>query len=105
MTLTLSQSSAPITIDDLTPREISVASLIAKHYPTKLVAAFLIPPVSPRRVLSIVSAIAYKIHADPSLDEAGQIAQWYREQVPIASPEYVVPAIPIRNLPQFKNAS
>jgi DNA-binding NarL/FixJ family response regulator len=92
----------PITLDDLTPREIAVASMARRGWTTKQIAARLDPPITSRRVLCIVSAIALKIGADPDGDDFVQVALWFREQCPVCVPDY---AIPIRNLSEIRIAS
>ena len=69
---------------DLTPRQIAVASLVARSWTTKQIALEL--TISERRVRVIVSSIAYRIGADASLDERVQVAMWWREQVKPTDP-------------------
>lgn len=68
-----------ISTDDLTPRQLSVAALIAKGQTTKQIAQAL--TISPRRVLVLQASIAYRIGADATLDERIQIAMWWMEQM------------------------
>lgn len=60
---------------EFTPREYEVAALVASGVRTKRIAAQL--GVTPRRVNIIVSAVAYKIGADPDRDERTQVALWW----------------------------
>lgn len=63
-------------LSDLTPRQIAVAALVARCYPTKTIAAEL--HISERRVRVHISSIAYRIGANPSLDERLQVAEWWK---------------------------
>jgi DNA-binding NarL/FixJ family response regulator len=58
-----------------TPRECEVAAMVAAGVRVKRIAAAL--DVSERRVRVIVSAIAFKIGADPDRDERVQVALWW----------------------------
>jgi DNA-binding NarL/FixJ family response regulator len=59
-----------------------VAALVASGVRTKRIAAHL--GVTPRRVNVIVSAIAFKIGADPDRDERTQVALWW-SAIPFAN--------------------
>lgn len=65
-------------LSDLTPRQIAVASLLGNCYPVKKIAGEL--RITERRVRVHITSIAYRIGADASLDEALQVAMWWREQ-------------------------
>ena len=67
--------SGPLTPLDLTDRQRDVAQLITAGLSTKQIAVSL--GVSQSRVRVIVSSIAYRIGADPSLDERVQVALWW----------------------------
>lgn len=84
------------TLADLTPREISVASLVARCRTNKQIAAEL--KIEERWVRACVTAVALKVRAGrfgDALDLDGQddrvrVALWYRAHVPItyrSSPE------------------
>jgi DNA-binding NarL/FixJ family response regulator len=66
----------PATLSDLTPRQISVASMVARAYPDKLIAHEL--SMSPRAVQYYIESIAYLCQCDPTLNQRVQIANWYR---------------------------
>jgi DNA-binding NarL/FixJ family response regulator len=59
----------------LTPKEEAVAALVAEGLTNKQIASRL--DVSPGRVRVIISATAYKIHADAAKEERVQVALWW----------------------------
>lgn len=70
----------PATPEDLTPRQLAVASLLARGKSDKQIAAEI--GITARRVAQHVDALEYLIHADPSGNVRLQIALWWRDQVP-----------------------
>lgn len=73
----------PVTLTELTPRQIVVAALVANGIPTKRIAAQL--GISDRRVRMHITALVYNLHLDPELNAWQQIAEWYRRHAaPIA---------------------
>lgn len=66
-------------LSDLTPRQIAVASLVARGYPTKSIACEL--QITEHRVRVHISSIAYRIGADATLDERVQVANWWNARI------------------------
>lgn len=71
--------SFPIPFYALTPRELSVASMVARGMSCKGIAYEL--GIGERRVRVLTTSIAYKIKADPGLDERVQVANWWNSSV------------------------
>ena len=75
------------TLAELTPRQISVASLVTRCRTNKQIAAEL--EVPDRWVRACITAIAYKIRAahedehDDGFDDRVRVALWYRRHVSI----------------------
>lgn len=74
------------TVADLTPRQLAVASLVARCRTTKQIAVEL--GVSEQRVRVLVTAIAFRTQCAPGEDERVHVALWYREHVPISLQTY-----------------
>ena len=72
--------SPPATLQDLTPRQLAVASLLARGKSDKQVAVEL--KITQRRVSQHVDALEFLLHCDPAGNVRLQIALWWREQVP-----------------------
>jgi DNA-binding NarL/FixJ family response regulator len=70
----------PATLADLEPRQIAVASLIARARTNQQIAYEL--GISDRRVRYHVEALAYLLHLDRSCDVRVQIATWWVQQTP-----------------------
>lgn len=68
----------------LTPRQISVASMVAKAWSNKRIAATLLPAVSERQVTRYIAEIVEILQLDASADARLQIALWYRERVRVS---------------------
>lgn len=91
-----------VTAADLTPRQIAVASLVARFFTNKQIAAEL--GVTERRVAALVSSIAYTCCFEPGRDERSQIAVWFREQAPVTvESDVAVPAnaYPLHGAPRY----
>jgi DNA-binding NarL/FixJ family response regulator len=74
---------------ELTPRQLAVASLVARHFTDQQIAATL--QINQSTVRVHVTAIAYRIHADQCRVLRTQIAQWWQEQTPELQPDDAVP--------------
>lgn len=74
----------PATVEDLSPRQLEVAALIARAKTDKQIAATL--GMSVRRVSNHVTALAYLLHLDESCNVRIQIAIWWRERVSNQTP-------------------
>ena len=96
-------SCEPITVADLTPRQLSVASMLARGFLTKQIASEL--HVGERWVRNIVTSIAYRIGSDPTKDDRVLVALWYREQVPICLETVLQYGPPIRLMDSLAKAS
>jgi len=74
----------PATLEDLSPRQLAVAALIARAKPPKQIAAEL--GMDCRSYRRHVTALVYVLQLDPSRDPRVQIALWWREHAPISLP-------------------
>ncbi len=90
-----SRSPEPATLDDLTPRQIAVASLVAHGYRVKQIAGML--EISERGVRCHISSVAHRCHLDMDKDDKVQVALWYQRQIAL-SPAHLatVSVLPIR---------
>lgn len=66
-------------LSDLTPRQIAVASMVAKAATPQQIAGAL--GISTSRVYVIIASIAFLIGTDHTKDERVQIALWWHERI------------------------
>jgi DNA-binding NarL/FixJ family response regulator len=72
-----------ISLNDLTPRQIAVASMVARRMTTKQIAREM--DITERMVNLHISATAYRWHCEPECDERVHVALLYRALVPITT--------------------
>lgn len=72
-------------ISELTERELAVAALCGRRLIVKRIAAELSPPISERRVLAIIAAVAIKIGVPDGQDDRLCVGDWWRETFPITT--------------------
>jgi DNA-binding NarL/FixJ family response regulator len=75
-------NAPPVTVADLTPRQLSVVALVAKALPDKRIAGEL--GIEVETVREHLERIARKLDLDPTCHIRMQIAFWFRAQAPIS---------------------
>jgi DNA-binding NarL/FixJ family response regulator len=77
-----SRDSAVTDLAALTPRQIAVTALVARGLSDKAIGRTL--GISHNTVRTHVAAIAKRCGCDPTLGVRVQLANWYRERVPVS---------------------
>lgn len=70
----------PAVAADLTPKQLAVASMVARHFTDQQIGFEL--AIKPSTVRVHIVAIAYRIHANQGRVIRTQIAEWWRRQTP-----------------------
>jgi DNA-binding NarL/FixJ family response regulator len=71
-------------LSDLSPRQIAVASMVARGFSDKQIAVALRPTVSERQVRRYLQDLETLCQLDPTRNLRVQLAGWYRDRVTIS---------------------
>ena len=70
-------------LSDLTPRQLAVASMVARCWTAKHIAYTL--DITPRRVYALIASVASKIGCEHGMDDREVVRDWWRNQTRTAA--------------------